>query len=248
MHSCLTGDTVSAYTPGLTDQEFFKILQNGSAVSSSGYARHVMSSLLRTTENDAFCSERYYEALVLFKKNPSVRGFVAEMITLSTIARKGILVGERMYFPSEVRVVSDIRLDLTLGTCLYIPDKFNYAAIDCLILHLQPPVNSGDSIMPRTAYLVPIQITIAERHSASEDHFFESWDPMRERLVSNNYFVEVNFVWITKKPFHHREMTGHPGKRLRSGAWKPEYPPYRSINLSFSDINERLGQILNTDG
>ncbi|CAG8635849.1 5992_t:CDS:1 [Paraglomus brasilianum] len=121
---------------------------------------------------------------------------------------------------------------------LYILSKFNYKAIDSLILLLEE----------KDAYVVPIQITIANEHRDSATIFrngWQSWGP--DQLPGYNDNVHIQFLWIWEElDWHLIETTEAVYQESRYGGkyLEKEGLTEYHINMSVADLNSRIGQAL----
>lgn len=81
-----------------------------------------------------------------------------------------------------------------LNRQLFVPTRFNYEAIDGIVVML------GKT--SKLIELYPIQITIADKHSDSEQMFFKKWWPKYLRAIRKQlgtaYSISITFVWIYK--------------------------------------------------
>jgi len=136
--------------------------------------------------------------------NPSMKGFMAEQIVLSSINMDGFLflnkyrdlgqnVSKMSYTWSEEAV-----LLLETGKCYhYIPAVHNYKHIDSLV-RLFPKKRKSEK--KRRAVLVALQSTLQNptRHAKSYQ-FFKSDFKMWQRDLDGKFDIEWHFIWIVPK-------------------------------------------------
>lgn len=177
------------------DRRFFYV-KDKTGYYACGLARDTIATALRKLGEDRKFMERgWFNRIESSGNNPSVLGFLVEQACLSYIGSTGLTVGEQKFLVTNIRHYEDNALpslDMTRGTTtLYIPIRFNNKAIDGFILHL-PKLKAGN-----TAKLLPIQITIAKKHSDSVGAFLTDWAKWKNELQS--YKVDLTFVWIVEK-------------------------------------------------
>ena len=117
--------------------------------------RHGMATVLRETHREQFFStltpQWVCDALKTANSNPSVRGFAFEQYAIATLAR----------YPSMICPVGDtVKIEHFEGTgpptslndkdaVLYIPKRWNYKHIDCLLRVVRPVVQERKPKKPK---------------------------------------------------------------------------------------------------
>jgi hypothetical protein len=119
---------------------------------------------------------------------------------------------------------------------LYCPLKFNYRAIDGIIVRIAP-VGVGER---RKCFMFPIQITVARKHSDSEAAFFKHWGKWKSSFAENNIDIEVEFLWITKEDPDTSEVT-EENRDSRSGPML-KHPNYSTRNIPLDVVSPEISQ------
>ena len=163
--------------------------------------------------------------------SPAVKGFMAEKAVLSAIRKQGF------YLP-DLHVVIDSHCIFTSGkeaaslkpmaNALYIPDVFNYRAIDGLVRFFPTEGNK--------AIVIALQISSGLRHDDSPAKFFPSCEVWERKC--NGLDIEWHFCWIspTKRDV---VVHGEQVKQLRKETFRVN-PAYREHHISFGDIYASL--------
>jgi hypothetical protein len=131
----------------------------------------------------------------LFGQNTSVLGSMMEQLCLSAIGTFGLNHGSLHFKPKNRQGYKGDLLNLPdLGkpcSTLFVPNNPNNSHIDALYLET---TNKPDKI----ALVVPIQITISNKHSHSdpEGSFYADWTKWQTHF--QNYELSTAFVWIVE--------------------------------------------------
>src|SRR5271170_1938545 len=176
-----------------------------------------------------------------FITNPSVIGFFIEQATLSSIASRGLEISEQISRRMETVMFSGrfpLFSNRTEGDpVLYCPLDFNFRAIDGIIVRF-----AG-----RKCFMFPIQITVAKRHSNSEEGFFSEWETWTKDL--NGLEIEPVFVWITKKDSEvdtvdAKYLSTRSGDKLIHPSYCRQKVPLERVNLKIWERYQRaLGKL-----
>lgn len=231
MLGCLVQFEVSKLSDDDHDRRFF-YRDKGTGYCICGLAREAFASFLRQYDNSIFMHREWRPTLLLFKNNKSVVGFLVEQVCLGSIAEKG-LSDPFVRKPSNVSMFEkrpSLSREMETSCIFYIPEKFNYKAIDGILLEINNEA--------KEAHLVPIQVTISKNHKDSETAFFQDWSYWRDAL--EGYDIRVSFVWIV--------MEGKPDKvvaataiSLRDGD-KEVNPDYTRKYIAIKNINARIAE------
>lgn len=174
--------------------------------------------------------EDYVKILSLFPDNPSVKGYTMEAAIISAIRSTGarklnkeLKDGVRaQFFPGLMTAVDHS----AAGAVLYVPERFNYPAIDALLVMTELPFGGQ-----HTTTYYPIQITINKAdHGDSETKFADNWREWTKDLPTGRRAI-MEFVWIIPK-----------SEKGEVGRIKP-IGKYRIHNISFEDIDPKLKQV-----
>ena len=125
----------------------------------------------------------WFEAMQTFAHNPSVLGFLVEEMIIQSIVEISIVLPDSLIrVPQKPGIVKYFfdpdQLPTTIRSqeyALYVPKKFNFQHVDCVFVHINP--NSNETV------IMPIQITIAQRHKCSDAEFF-----LRRGRIGNTPF------------------------------------------------------------
>jgi len=189
MGSCLLNLNVTDEAE-LYDHRYLYVDSSSIGHYTCGLARDTMAKMLRHYgQSKFFLSNAWLTRMEEFRGNPVILGFLVEQACLSSISMHGLHVrGLDVKNMTTIVFQGYPMYDLSHDLALYIPLTFNFKAIDGLILSLDK-VNM-------VAHLIPIQVTISQRHSDSESKFFENWSNWISGLGS--YSANATFLWITK--------------------------------------------------
>jgi len=179
--------------------------------------------------------------------NPVVQGFLAEQICLSHIAAKGLtltvvdsnLQVDRMT-TARFKTIPNFAHHLSSDhkTCLYIPDDYNFMAVDGVILLLERAA--------KQATIFSIQFTLSRNHKQSDKSFHEKlWSTWTEPIVSAGFNVHSTFVWIDREP-PSEHIQPEIVKELRSGC-KVVHPEYSVIHVGVKAVHPRLASALDIE-
>src|SRR3954453_3008194 len=118
-----------------------------------------------------------------------------EHAILSSIRSNGLAISAEIGKAMEVRLLkdlSDIKTNITGTAVLYRPKKFNFRAIDGMIVLIKPDKNNAK----KKLLIFPLQITLAPAdHANSRERFFKEYGWWITGL--SNFDVEIQFLWIT---------------------------------------------------
>jgi hypothetical protein len=182
----------------------------------------------------------YCKLIEKMKGNTSTIGFAAEGAVIASICVDGLpIIDKRFNGPVTQRSFSganpNFGTDLQApGFYMYVPEKFNYPAIDMLLLK----TNGTNKKRPASAVLLPIQVTLNYAgHSNSEKHFFGNIAHLLKELESRGVEITtIFFVWIT------------PGGNIREKVKKDQlgfkHPAYTRVVVSFGDVHEQIEEAL----
>lgn len=172
------------------------------------------------------------------KGNPSMIGFAAEGAVISEVHVNGM-----RQVDSKLKTVVAVSFETetptyqldTEGTRMYIPDRFNYPAIDFLLVHRTGMIQKKQ---PREATVIPVQVTLNYTgHSNSEKAFFRRWADWKMQFVQEGIkVVEIIFVWVTP-----RRSTK---KSIKKDSLGFVHPAYTRQLISFQAINKDLDRAL----
>src|ERR1700722_13373751 len=213
----------------LIDHRYFYQVDDGSGRYACGLARDAVAEQLLEW-NIRFADTDFLASLPEFIDNQSVAGFVIEYAVLSSIQSNGLAISAGLGKSMEVKVCAklrDISMDITDQPVLYRPRKYNFKAIDGIIILIKPdePNNARKKLL-----MFPLQITVAPAtHTNSREEFFKENGSWIEDL--SKFDVEVQFLWIT--PIC-REIQNHPANPKR------HWPKHQERYIPFKDINEKI--------
>ncbi|KAF8448386.1 hypothetical protein BDZ91DRAFT_803139 [Kalaharituber pfeilii] len=127
---------------------------------------------------------------------------------------------------------------------LHIPRAWNYGSIDAIIFSLV--VDEGNCAK-RSLQVIPVQITINNRHADSEFAFFTKWNKFRSNVIGDAEFdeIEIVFLWIVEDPstFPRKdELVAEQAKQTRNGRYT--FPRYRREVRSIRQVSEKVGNKL----
>ena len=241
MNACILNCSIGFIDPDLCDHRyFFRKSQDGvtRGFSTCGVARDALTKFLRGY-GAIKASEYHYwlQYLPSVIHNPSVTGFLIEHACLSFIVLNGLNINMGISggmfpqtFPGKYP-----DYNRTKELVIYCPTNFNFPAIDALIVRLDLTESK------KKAWLFPVQVTIAKRHSDSELEFFAHWAEWCDRL--SDFETEVHFLWVTNDNCH---LSKDLERKVHSSARgetliHPDYTSHRlPISLVSSDISRRL--------
>jgi hypothetical protein len=181
------------------------------------------------TWNEDFADTDFLTSLSSFIDNRSVAGFMIEHAVLSSIRSNGLAISAEIGKAMHARLLlslSDIDTDITGTAVLYRPKKFNFKAIDGMIVLIEP----GEKDAKKKMLLFPLQITLTPGdHKDSRTEFFEEYGWW---VTSHSDFdVEVQFLWITPE---YRDYQEYPASE------HPKWPRHLERYIPFWDVNQRI--------
>jgi hypothetical protein len=209
----------------LIDHRYFYELDDNKGQYTCSLIRDAVAEQLLAWNED-FADTDFLTSLPNFIDNPSVVGFMVEHAVLSSIRSNGLAINAGIGDAMDVRLLrgmSDIRTDITDKPILYRPQKFNFKAIDGIVVLIK---SDGENTKKRLL-IFPLQITLAPAdHKDSRTQFFEEygwWIKGR-----SNFNVEVQFLWITPEC---QERQEHPASLASEWPGHLErYVPLRKVN------------------
>lgn len=240
MHQLLRDCLPRATMPDMYDHRYF-FVPNASApvphgcskYAVSGLALECMASVLRFyCPKTAFCSQADVAACKA-TSNPVVRGFLAEQIVLSTIGARGLEVSGKRFQPTTTQMfivgAEATMLTQDVLTTLWIPEPYNYKAIDGFIRVVEK----------NAVVLCPLQVTLQNPgdHWASLRFFlgdFKKW-----KGPSTNVKARWVFVWICRKKYV-KDIEFETLKWKAGAVGRGEKVKFEQVILSFSEVDERL--------
>lgn len=204
--------------------------------------RDCIAAILRSHDSKIFLDSAWLN-ICRQTDNPSTQGFLAENILMSHIKANGLMVGENKLTPTLHVVFGKTGIAGLLvetPSCVqYIPNVFNYKAID-LLLRLVPTAKKTGTVK-----IVPIQVTMQTptQHKASIAGFFADctgWQGSASK-------VEWHFVWITRGKHiptlqKVKDAKSHVIKHKAKKATKEEggLPAFTEHFVSFGDVCSSL--------
>jgi len=214
---------------------FWQDEKTGRCYYTCGLARDGGAITVRKAKPDQFLDDIWFNSLDFFEDNPIVVGFIVEQTCLSVISSIGFNHGDLHWNCVKSKIFSgDITSAISLATSetLYIPDRWNYKAIDALYLSVDNK--------KKTALIVPIQISINLYHKDSEALFYANWERWVERL--KDYTLSSTFVWIVE----HKRSWKIVKQQLRSlrGGTQLIAPQYKQMYVTVGDLYGPLGERL----
>ena len=117
----------------------------------------------------------------------------------------------------------------TDGAVLHVPRAFNFRIIDGVIVRKVKP---EEGKRKNRLFVIPLQITVAEKHSDSHKKIFSEWKEWTAGL--EEFDVVPIFVWISekgRKPEFHRKCA--------------DWPAHYEWDLSISQVSVLVGNIYN---
>ena len=207
----------------LIDHRYFYQF-DGSGRCVCGLARDAIAEQLLQL-GDNFIDAKSLASLPVLIHNPSAFGFMIEHTILSSIRSNGLAIDAGIMRPMKVRLLtepSDIDTRIRDEPVLYWPTKFNFEAIDGIIILINPEEPNDEKNAKKIAQKIakkktpqgtrtktknakvkrdkllmfPLQITLARAgHSDSHEKFFKDYLKWTKHLF--NFDVETQFIWIT---------------------------------------------------
>src|SRR5947209_12643443 len=129
--------------------------------------------------NEDFADTDFLTSLPDFIDNKSVAGFMIEHAVLSSIRSNGLAISAEIGKAMEVKLLrdlSDIKTNITGTAVLYRPKKFNFKAIDGMIVLIKPDKKNAKKNAKKKLLMFPLQITLAPAdHANSRERFFKEY-------------------------------------------------------------------------
>jgi hypothetical protein len=222
------------------DHRYSYVKEDGTAAYACGIAREAAARRLREHNMTTFASLDSLDRLEKYINNPSITGFFIEQAVLSSIVTNGL---ETMGVNTQVRqemFVNDYPIfnKSRRGWTLYCPLRFNYPAIDAIL------VQFSDSISEKKCSMYPIQVTVAKSHADSEQGFINQWKNWSRGL--DDYDIELKFCWVTPDPELESGSASPSSRSLRSKEiGKPGYKFTRiPLDVVSKDIWKKYDQAI----
>ncbi|KAH9953864.1 hypothetical protein BGW80DRAFT_1451367 [Lactifluus volemus] len=236
MKACVRGGHVWDNDRSLYDLRHFFVDQEGTGHFTCGFAFEAMTLMLRMYGDvPPFLEQSWYDAVSQFN-NPVFKGFLAEQICLSNIASNGLTaVDQRLGQMSTANFEGDPDFGEFLSTdhttCLYIPIRYNFVAVDGVILLLDR--------QSRDAVMFPLQFTLSQSHEDSDKQFHTMlWPKWSEQIISAGFKVQSTFVWIDKKqPLEQVKVLRSHNKVIS--------PKHSVIRVGVEKVDSKLASALN---
>jgi len=198
MENCLINDNVSRAERTVIDNRYFYTMRQNIGQCTSGLVRNTMAAFLRKhAGGDTFLKQQWYNMVEYVGGNSSVLGFFVEQVILSRIEKEGMTMdGIKIPGMKSVgfRTLPKVPENTGGSPVLYIPDAYNYKAIDGVIISAKI-VNDL-----KVLEIMPIQITINQYHEDSEKSFFEGWDDFVVKILGGSDYddLKITFLWIVE--------------------------------------------------
>lgn len=158
------------------DHRYFYV-KEGCEQCVCGIAREFSAEqICKEQMNQHFLEPIWIDNFANFHHNPGVLGFLVEQTCLTIIEIRGFQTKKAtttFHFDNAAEAVSRVKA-MTSDCYLGIPKAFNFKAIDALLVDYKGDV-SGQGTIKGKIDLMPIQITISENHSNSEEKFWDEW-------------------------------------------------------------------------
>jgi hypothetical protein len=245
----------SGWHPKLVDHRYFYRL-NGSGRCVCGLARNAVTEQLLQRGDDFIDTDSLVSLRELIN-NPSVVGFMMEHAILSSIRSNGLAINAGIMRPMKVRLLAqpyDIKTTIEDEPVLYWPRKFNFAAIDGIIVLINPKELDDEKNAQRIAQKIakrktpqglktgakdmeverhkllmfPIKITLSRAgHADSHEKFFENYSKWTKHL--SRFDVETQFIWITPSD---RGFQMHPYVSKNRPAHIERYIPFEDVSTA----------------
>ena len=125
-----------------------------------------------------------------------------------------------------LRGLSDIKTDITGKAVLYRPQKFNFTAIDGMIVLIKPDEKNAK----KKLLMFSLRVTLAPAdHADSHEQFFMEYGSWITGL--SNFDVEVQFLWIAPEC---RDSQLYPV------SLRPKWPEHLERYVPFQDVNRGI--------
>jgi len=240
--ACFTHSTVPrGLSSDLIDHRYFYHLDlpNTPGAYTCGVARNAVADQIFDIVIN-FADAHFLTSLDDFIDNISVTEFWLSHTVLSSIRLNGLAIGENMKKGVELRVLtdpSDLKTDVKNKPVLYHPEKFNFKAIDGIILSIQSDEQRVDGSATNTnmkkekLLVLPLQLALTQApQPSSREMFFEDYGDWIAD-ISNSFDIEVHFLWIDQISKRIREYQADP-----DGNW----PKHTERSIRLKDINPEV--------
>jgi hypothetical protein len=194
-----------------------------------GVASEIVAEILMDVNSGLFLECDWVQHCKVLHDNPPMKGFMAEKAVLAAMRKQGFhLPNVSIQIDSHVIFFTGKEAEClkSLENVLYVPDAFNYKAIDGLVRFI-----TGKKLQ-----IIAIQIFNGLRHSHSPSNFFPSCAVWESDCMG--YDIEWHFCWIspTKRAsiLHAEKMHYLRGCQSRAN------PAYHEHFFSFGDIYSPL--------
>jgi len=211
---------------------FFQVKGRGNY--TCGLARNAVADQLILEEN--FADTNFLRSLPEFIDNQSVAGFMMEYAILSSIQSKGLPIGAGIGTSMELRPLelrSDFEKAITDTPVLYRPRKFNFKAIDGVIILIKlNDEGKKKNNKKKKLLMFPFQITVAPAtHANSREQFFEDYSWWIRDL--SRYDVDIQFLWITPECRDSQEYPANPERK---------WPKHLERYIPFKVVDKEIGE------
>ena len=183
--------------------------------------------------------------------NPAIRGFFVEQLLLADIAERGLpALGKSwegrlnlVVFGSNTHT-PELPISNKPQKIIFIPSTFKFMTVDA-ILYMSEKQKGGKMV----ATVVPLQITIANKHSDSEANFFPTWGIYEQKLSIMEHISDWRVIfWI------HDTIEAIPADKRREEVVERSVrkqkertvlinPTYNRCLLPVGAVSKRIGQL-----
>ncbi|KAF8534357.1 hypothetical protein BDD12DRAFT_896092 [Trichophaea hybrida] len=244
MENCLINDNVSRAEHAVIDNRYFYTTRQNIGHCTSRLVRDTMAAFLRKhVGSDTFLKQQWYNMIEYVGSN-SLVGFFVEQVILSRIEREGITMdGIKIPGMKSVafRTLPKGPENTDGSPVLYIPDAYNYKAIDGVIIS----ANIVNDL--KVLEIMPMQITINQHHEDSEKSFFEGWDDFVVKILSASDYddLKITFLWIVEdSEMFPQEDEIVAASTLTTGNGSYSTPRYERKVRNFKYVSEMVGHKL----
>src|SRR6266487_3612077 len=195
---CLANSCIQGIAAELFDYRYFYPDDKQIGKCTCGLAREEAALVLREKKPDKFLSQEWLNSIRWFTGHPGALGSMVEQSCLSALSSYGLNYGT-IHWKSASCTTTIFRGDLIHSlpalnrdfSMLFIPDNSYFKNIDALYLRVTNKPT-------KTAFVVPMQITIAKegKHKDSEKLFYLDW--ARWQAHFDGYTMSTIFVWIVE--------------------------------------------------
>ena len=225
LKGCLMG-YVNVQFKEFYDHRYMFVSDTLEAGCICGVASEIVAKILMEADSGLFLKDDWVQRCEVVT-NPIVKGFMAEKTILSAIRMQGfhlpdnnIQVSSHIVFPTG-REAECLKKDENV---LYIPEAFNYKAIDSIVRFF--PASNTKMLA------IAFQVFNSVRHKDSPTMFFPSCEIWEKK--SSGRDVEWHFCWISPKKGA-SVMREERVRTLRGQTLKLN-PAYHEHYFSFGDI------------